>query len=204
MEYKVFNRGNILVKLYKMFTKNNKMLSIQITEQVDYEHLRSTLNNFLREDQEITPEEILLINRGRDPLLTFIVLLALGLGLHLISKEEARRIFISLPDMVIAPTAYKKLTENHNDINSTTDVSYFDAIHTFDSGIKTLIPKQLLEEIKETLSEITKMKRNVLPPPKVKNEQLERKSLELTRSPHKSSIMSFIQSKLNYRKHTLA
>ena len=77
MEYKVFNRGNILVKLYKMFTKNNKKLCIQITEQVDYEHLRSTLNNYLREDQEISQEEILLINRGRDPLLTFMVLLFL-------------------------------------------------------------------------------------------------------------------------------
>ena len=52
MEYKVFNRGNILVKLYKNFTKGNKQLKIQITEEIDYENLRSTLNNYLREDQE--------------------------------------------------------------------------------------------------------------------------------------------------------
>ena len=36
MEYKVFNRGNILVKLYKMFTKNNKKLRIQISEEVEF------------------------------------------------------------------------------------------------------------------------------------------------------------------------
>ena len=192
-EFKIFNRGNILVKLYKCMVSTNKQLKIDRQDPVDYEELRKTLNKYLREDQEVTQEEITLIMGNRDPLLTFIILLALGLGLQYMGQNEVKRIFVSLPDTVISPTIYNKITEDYR-LETTTDVSYYDTIHTFSSGIRTLIPKKLLEEIKGCISDITKGKDNILPPPKVvRNDSSAGATPDATGSTKKNTFSRFLQ-----------
>ena len=156
-----------------------KQLKIERKEEVNYEILRENLNRFLRTDQEISSEELILVIRNRDPLLTFMVLTSLALGLHLLGKEEIKKIFIGAPDTVISPQAYKKITEEYN-IETTTNVSYYDTVHTFSSGVKTLIPKKFLEEIKRAIDEIERREESILPPPKMSRN--ERTELEATNS----------------------
>ena len=144
---KVFNRGGLIIKLYKNVINQGKQLKIDRKDAVNYEILRKNLNRFLRDDQEISSEELILVIRNRDPLLTFMILTSLALGIHLLSYEEIKRIFIGTPDTVVSPRVYRRIAEEH-DIETTTNISYYDTVHTFSSGVKTLIPNKFLEEIK--------------------------------------------------------
>ena len=59
------------------------------------------------------------------------------------------------------------MREDYN-IKTTTNVSYYDTIHIFNSGIKTLIPKKILEEIQGAIQEIEERRdESILPPPKM-------------------------------------
>ena len=170
---KVFNRGTIIIKLYKNLIHTNRQLKVDRKEEVNYEILKDNLNRYLREDQEITANELILVIRNRDPLLTFMILISLALGIHMLSKEEVKKIFVGAPDTVISPLVYKRMTEDYN-TETTTNVSYYDTIHTFNSGIKTLIPKKFLEEIQGAIQEIEDRRdESILPPPKMdKNDKL--------------------------------
>ena len=130
------------------------------------------------------------------------ILLSLGLGIHLIGKEEVKRIFISIPDTVISPTIYNKITEDYN-LETTTDVSYYDTIYTFNSGVKTLIPKKLLAEIKDCVEDIMRGNETILPPPRInKNKDTNETNLNITWSPRKSTFFHFYQKSSRYQKPT--
>ena len=164
---KVFSRGTLIIKLYKNVIHTNKQLKVNRREEVDYEILKENINRFLRQDQELTSEELLLVIRNRDPLLTFMIVTCLALGIHMLSGEEVKRIFIGAPDTVISPLVYKRMTEEYN-TETTTNVSYYDKVHIFESGVKTLIPKKFMEEIQGAIQEIEERKDEpILPPPKL-------------------------------------
>ena len=140
-------------------------MTLDTKEEIDYEVLKSNLNMYLKTDNEITAQDIIILHRESDDLLTFLFLIAIGLNLHLVTPEEANQFMVNTPRTVMNPVAYNRHKEQFPESAATVDITISDERYQFASGVQTIFPKDLLKEIKNLLKDLHKKNKTIIPPP---------------------------------------
>ena len=141
---KISSRGELAIKLYNILLNQGKKIEVDIKEPVDYEKLREALNKHLRRDQEISQQEIIILHRYEDELLLFIFVIAIGLTVHKMKDREVEMLMLQVPSIITDPSSYAYIKEKYPEHTPTVDISYYDQVYHFKSGITTILPRKLI------------------------------------------------------------
>ena len=112
--HEAFTRADLLLLLYKNILNNNISLSLDLNKPVSYVKIKQNLNIFLQPDHHITENELIIIHTGWDDILSFLFILAIGLGINEKTQEEVNDIITDHTNTILSPSSDGILAETMN------------------------------------------------------------------------------------------